>query len=219
LRERQSGIIAKADAFHNPSRGRVTVAPVYAKRARGVFQMRLVHAISASLFFALAACGQAAAPTEADAQTAAATAQSGEATAAERAAIITALHLRANASGQVQNACEEMVTPQFNVADVGSGPGRVIAFTIGGGPNMLTCYGDGALTIFMRQNNGAWGEIWRGQPGGAIILSTQHNNGNDIATGGPGFSFPVSQWNGTTYVNANRTVADSALGDAHFLPN
>ena len=68
-------------------------------------------------------------------------------------------------------------------------------------------------------NNGAWGEIWRGQPGGAIILSTQHNNGNDIATGGPGFSFPVSQWNGTTYVNANRTVADSALGDARFLPN
>ena len=62
-------------------------------------------------------------------------------------------------------------------------------------------------------------EIWRGQPGGAIILSTQHNNGNDIATGGPGFSFPVSQWNGTTYVNANRTVADSALGDARFLPN
>ena len=79
--------------------------------------------------------------------------------------------------------------------------------------------GDGSLTILMRQNNGAWGEIWQGQPGGAIILSTQHNNGNDIATGGPGFSFPVSQWNGTTYVNANRTVADSALGDARFLPN
>ena len=41
----------------------------------------------------------------------------------------------------------------------------------------------------------------------------------DIATGGPGFSFPVSHWNGTTYVNANRTVADSALGDARFIPN
>lgn len=181
--------------------------------------MRLVHAISASLFLALAACGQAAAPSEADAQTAGATAQNGEVTPAERAAILAALSMRANGGGQVQNACEEMVSPQFTVADLGSGPGRVIAFTIGGGPNMASCYGDGSLTILMRQNNGAWGEIWQGQPGGAIVLSTQHNNGNDIATGGPGFSFPVSQWNGTSYVNANRIVADSALNDARFIPN
>jgi len=181
--------------------------------------MRLVQAISASLFFALAACGQAAAPSEADAQTAGAAAQSGEATAAERTAILAALQMSANAQGQVVNACEERVTPQFTVADIGSGPGRVIAFTIGGGPNMLTCYGDGSLTIFMRNHNGAWSEIWQGRPGGAIVLSTQHNNGNDIATGGPGFSFPVSHWNGTTYVDANRTVSDSQLGDARFIPN
>jgi hypothetical protein len=181
--------------------------------------MHPLKAISASLFFALAACGQAAAPNEADAQTASATGQGGEATAAERTAILAALSMRANGRGQVENECGEMVTPQFTVADIGSGPGRVVAFTIGGGPNMLTCYGDGSLTLLMRQNNGAWGEIWRGRPGGAIVLSTQHNGGNDIATGGPGFSFPVSQWNGTTYVNANRTVADSALGDARFIPN
>lgn len=181
--------------------------------------MRLVQAISASLFFALAACGQAAAPSEADAQTAGAAAQSGEVTAAERTAILAALNLPADAQGRVLNACDERVTPQFTVADIGSGPGRVIAFTIGGGPNMLTCYGDGALTTFMRNHNGAWGEIWQGSPGGAIVLSTQHNGGNDIATGGPGFSFPVAQWNGTTYVNANRTVADSELSDARFIPN
>ncbi len=180
--------------------------------------MRLVHAISASLLFALAACGQTAAPSEADAQTAGA-AQSGEATPAERTAIIATLQLRADGQGRVENECGERVTPQFQVANIGAGPGRVIAFTIGGGPNQLTCYGDGSITILMRQNNGTWSEIWRGQPGGAIILSTQHNNGNDIATGGPGFSFPVSQWNGTTYVSANRTVADSALGDARFIPN
>lgn len=181
--------------------------------------MRLSHAISASLILALAACGQTAAPTEAEAQTAGVTAQSGDITAAERNAIVAALSLRANAGGQVENECGEMVTPQFMVADVGSGPGRVIALTIGGGPNMLSCYGDGAVTIFMRQNNGGWSEIWQGRPGGAIILSTQHNGGNDIATGGPGFSFPVSHWNGSIYVNANRTVADSALGAARFIPN
>jgi hypothetical protein len=179
--------------------------------------MRFIHIATAACVFALAACGQAAAPSEADAQTA--TAQSGDVTSAERSAILTALQMRSDAQGRVQNDCGEMVTPQFTVADLGSGPGRVIAFTIGGGPNMLTCYGDGALTTFMRQNNGAWGEIWRGSPGGAIVLSTQHNGGNDIATGGPGFSFPVSEWNGTTYVSANRTVADSQLSDARFIPN
>ncbi len=181
--------------------------------------MRILKAISASLFFALAACGQAAAPSDADAQTASSGAQSGEVSAAERAAILAALSLRADAQGRVENECGERVTPQFTVADLGSGPGHVVAFTIGGGPNMLTCYGDGSLTIFMRENAGAWGEIWQGRPGGAIVLSTQHNNGNDIATGGPGFSFPVSQWNGTTYVNANRNVSDSQLGDARFIPN
>ena len=179
--------------------------------------MRLVHAISASLIFALAACGQATAPTEADAQTA--TSQSGEVTAAERTAILAALQLRPDAQGRVENECGERVAPQFLVADIGSGPGRVIAFNIGGGPNMLTCYGDGTLTIFFRESNGAWSAIWENRPGGAIILSTQHNNGNDIADGGPGFSFPVWQWDGTTYVNANRTVSDSQLGDARFIPN
>lgn len=178
--------------------------------------MRFAHAVSASLFLILAACGQAAAPTQADAQT---TAAAGEVSSAERNAIIASLQLRADAQGRVTNECGELVTPQFQVADIGSGPGRVVAFTIGGGPNMLTCYGDGALTIFFRQNNGAWGEIWRGSPGGAIVLSTQHNNGNDIATGGPGMSFPVAQWNGTTYVSANRSVSDGQLGDARFIPN
>ncbi|MEZ5956918.1 MAG: hypothetical protein R3C27_06875 [Hyphomonadaceae bacterium] len=181
--------------------------------------MRIAQAISASLILALAACGQAAAPTEADAQTAGASAQSGDVTDAERAAIFTALSMSADPQGQVVNACDERVTPQFTVVDLGSGPGRVVAFTIGGGPNILTCYGDGALTILMRNNDGAWGEIWQGSPGGAIILSTQHNGGNDIAAGGPGFSFPVSQWNGTTYVSANRSVSDSALADARFIPN
>ncbi len=181
--------------------------------------MRLVQTISASLFLALAACGQTAAPTEAEAQTAAATTQNNDVSAAERNAILTALSMHADSQGQVENECGERVTPRFLVADIGGGPGRVIAFDIGGGPNTISCYGDGTLTIFLRQNNGAWGEIWQNRGGGAIVLPTQHNNGNDIAAGGPGLSFPVWQWNGAAYENANRTVADSALGDARFIPN
>jgi hypothetical protein len=181
--------------------------------------MHLFKAISISLFFALAACGQAAAPSAADAQTSAATAASGEVTEAEKTAILAALQTRANAQGQVENECGEMVTPQFQVADVGAGVGRAVVYAIGGGPNMASCYGDGPLVLLMRNDGGAWGQIYQVRAGSIIILPTQHSGGNDLARGGPGFSFPVSQWNGSVYVNANRDVADSALGDARFLPN
>jgi hypothetical protein len=181
--------------------------------------MRVIQAFAASLFFVLAACGQAAAPGSADAQTnAGAAATSSEATAAERSAILSALSMRANAGGQVENECGELVTPQFVVADVGPGVGRAIAFVIGGGPNMASCYGDGSLVMLMRQTNDAWSNIYMVRGGLMIILPTRHNNANDLADGGPGFSFPVWEWNGTTYVHANRTVADSALGDARYIP-
>ena len=79
--------------------------------------MRLFKTLTVSIALAISACGQAAAPSQAEAQTAA----TGEVTAAERAAILTALGLQANAQGLVQNECGDMVTPQFIVADVGSG--------------------------------------------------------------------------------------------------
>jgi hypothetical protein len=181
--------------------------------------MHIAKTISASLFLVIAACGQAAAPSDAGAQTASAPAASTEATAAERTAILSALNMRANASGQVENECGELVTPQFVVADVGPGVGRAIAFVIGGGPNMASCYGDGSLVMLMRQNGDAWSNIYMVRGGLMIILPTRHNNANDLADGGPGFSFPVWEWNGSAYVFANREVADSALGEARYVPN
>jgi hypothetical protein len=181
--------------------------------------MRVFKAISVSVFFALAACGQAAAPGDADAQTAGAAAPAtGEATAAEKSAILAAMSLTANAQGQVQNECGDMVTPEFRTLDLGSGVGRAIAFVIGGGPSAAACYGDGPLIVVHRNAGGSWRDIYMVRGGMVIILSTQHNGGNDLAAGGPGFSFPVSEWNGTTYVHANREVGDSALGDARFVP-
>jgi hypothetical protein len=168
--------------------------------------------------FALVACGQAAAPGEADAQTGS-DVTSADVSDAEKTAILAALQTRANAQGQVENECGEMVTPQFQVADVGAGVGRAVVFAIGGGPNMASCYGDGPLVVLLRNNDGAWRQIYQVRAGSIIILPTQHGGANDLARGGPGFSFPVSQWNGTTYADANREVADSALGDARFMPN
>jgi hypothetical protein len=180
--------------------------------------MRIFKAISVSVFFALAACGQAAAPSDADAQTAdAATTASGDLTAADRTAILTALSLRANAQGLVENECGDMVTPQFFPVDLGASVGRAVAFMIGGGESIASCYGDGPLTVIYRNTGGAWREIYQQRGGTPAILSAQHNGGNDLAAGGPGFSFPVWQWNGNEYAFANRDVPDSALSDARFI--
>jgi hypothetical protein len=173
--------------------------------------------LAAFAILALAACGQAAAPSEADAQTAAAA--SGEVTAAERSAILAVTQMSADAQGQVENECGDRVTPQYIPADLGAGVGRSVAFVIGGGPNTAACYGDGPLVTIYRNAGGSWRQIYMRRGGMAIILSTTHNRANDIADGGPGFSFPVWEWNGNEYVFANREVADAALGDARFIPN
>jgi hypothetical protein len=177
--------------------------------------MRIFKAISVSIFFALAACGQAAAPSEADAQTGGDA--SAEVTAADKTAILTAMNLRANAQGQVENECGDMVTPQFTPTDFGAGVGRAVVFIIGGGPSSAACYGDGSLVVVYRNTGGSWREIYMQRGGMPAILSAQHHGGNDIAAGGGGFSFPVWEWNGNEYAPANREVPDSALSDARFI--
>jgi hypothetical protein len=165
----------------------------------------------------LVACGQAAAPNEADAQTGAAVA-TGDITTAERTAILAQLQLRANVQGQVPNECGDLVSPEFRPLDLGPSVGRAVAFIIGGGPSAAACYGDGPLIVVYRNTGGAWREIYMLRGGMMIILSTQHRGASDVANGGPGFSFPVMEWNGNTYVSVNREVGDSALGDARFVP-
>lgn len=179
--------------------------------------MRLIQTITASALFALAACGQAAAPTEAEAQTGA-SAAAGEVSSADRNAILAVLQLSANAQGRVQNECGDLVTPEFRPLDLGAGVGRAVAFIIGGGPSAAACYGDGPLIVVYRNAGDAWREIYQLRGGVMIILSTQHGGANDIASGGPGFSFPVMEWNGAAYASANREVSDAATADAQFVP-
>lgn len=179
--------------------------------------MRIVKALSLSIFLAVAACGQPGASSEADAQTGGQT--TAALTDADKTAILSALDMRADAHGQVENECGELVTPQFEPTDLGSGGGRMVAFIMTGGPNSAACYGDGPLVLLMHQNGGAWRNVYMNRGGPMVILSTQHHDANDLADGGPGFSWPVWEWNGNEYVNANRQVSDSALGDARYVPN
>lgn len=169
--------------------------------------------LAASLF--LAACGQAAAPSAADAQTQSA----GAFTDADRNAILTAIGLRAaNAQGQVMNECGELVTPQYLPAELGGDAGTAMLFAIGGGPNMASCYGDGSLLHLMVRDGAGWRDVYSDRGGMLIILPTSTRGVHDIADGGPGFSFPVLQWNGRAYAPANREIGDAQLDGATFLP-
>jgi hypothetical protein len=178
--------------------------------------MRIVRAFSASLLFALAACGQAAGPPDAGAQTN--NAAGAEINGADRAAMLDALNLSANGQGQVTNECGERVTPQFLPAELGGSAGVATLFAIGGGPTTASCYGDGPdLHLFVRDGAG-WREVYAARGRMLIILPTSTRGVRDIADGGPGFSFPVWTWNGTAYAPANREIGDSALEGATYLP-
>ncbi|HVZ98909.1 MAG TPA: hypothetical protein VG841_01200 [Caulobacterales bacterium] len=181
----------------------------------------LKHMSVSALALAAVACGQpVATATEAQAQpaTTATTAAPAEVSAADKAAILAALHMRADARGMVMNECEEKVTPGYIPVDMGSGVGSAILFVMVGGPNMASCYGDGPDLHLMRREGGAFREIYSLRGGVMVVLNTEHSGGKDIADGGPGFSFPVEQWNGATYVRTRRTVSDAQTADALMLP-
>ena len=125
--------------------------------------MRSIALSTAAFGFLLSACGQPA-PSSADAQTkpTAPTVQSAASATlsdVDKAAILHANHLNANAQGLVRNECGDMVTPQFIPADVGLG--NTILFVMVGGPNGgYTCYGDGPDVHLMKHEGDSWREIY-----------------------------------------------------------
>ena len=172
------------------------------------------------LGLALAACGQPA-PSSADAQTQAPTSQnaaSAAVTAADRTAILNVIHAGPDARGQVTNACDEKVTPQFIAIDLGGAVGVVQLVIIPGGPNSATCYGDGPGDMHVMARNGAgFSEIHAQQGAFLAVLTTRHNGVRDIVFAGPGMSHPVYQWNGSAYA-LHGEIADGAMGDAQIYP-
>ncbi|WP_395645866.1 hypothetical protein [Terricaulis sp.] len=174
--------------------------------------MRFIHAISALAFITLAACGQAAAPTEAEAQPA----QGGGAqiSAADRAALMRAMSVTPDAHGQVVNACEEKVTPQLVNVDLGGAVGTAVLAVIPGGPNTASCYGDGPGDMHLfRRTGSTFTEIHALTGAFLVVLGTSHAGVRDIVDGGPGMSHPVYWWNGSAYVQHGQ-IADSAMGDS-----
>lgn len=169
--------------------------------------MRIVHAISAIAFIALAACGQAAAPGDAEAQP---SAQAAQVSAADRTAILRAANAQADARGQVENDCGEKITPKFQPVELGGAVGTAVLFVMEGGPNTASCYGDGpGLTLF-RRNGANWQMIYSSRGAMMVVLPASGANVREIVQGGPGFEHPLYRWNGAEYAMA-RQINESAM--------
>lgn len=176
------------------------------------------HALASFAIFALAACGPAAAPSDAGAQTQAAPAAAAELSAADRAAIMRTLNLSADARGQVENECGERVAPQFLQIDLGGAVGQAALLAMGSGPNLATCYGDGPGLTLLKREGANWRAIYSSRGGFMAVMQSRSRGVADIAFAGPGFEHPLHVWNGTTYVPAGRSVADAQLENARILP-
>ena len=185
--------------------------------------MRTFRLLSgAVLMLAAVACGQPANNAQAQPNHATATAvvpaaPAGALGAADKTAILTGVHLHADARGLVMNECGDAVTPQYIPADVGLG--QTILFVMVGGPNGgYSCYGDGPDLHLMKHDGAAWREIYATRGGMIIILPTTHNGAHDLAFGGPGMSHATSRWTGTAY-GAGPDIADDAIpASAPVLP-
>lgn len=186
--------------------------------------MRSSLLIATALGLVVAACGQGA-PSAADAQTQAPAAQNAAGAApgaalaaADRTAILNAIHAAPDARGQVTNACDEKVAPQFIAVDLGGAVGTAQLVLIPGGPNSATCYGDGPGDMHVMRRTGAtFSEIHTQQGAFLAVLTTTHNGVRDIVFAGPGMSHPVYQWTGSTYAQHGE-IADAALGAAQIYP-
>jgi len=191
--------------------------------------MSRMMVVFAAGLIALAACGRSgdkaenaadstvineAAPAEAPpesqqpARLAARTPASSGVTDVERAAALAALNMPAGDPGQVINNCDEAVTPDVYAADIGGAVGRAFLVVVGGGPNTVACYGDTGMQFFLFREGADGLQLALSDFGHFAVMDTEHLGVRDVAIGGPGFEFPVLEWNGEAFV-PSRTIKDT----------
>jgi hypothetical protein len=136
----------------------------------------------------------------------------------DRAGVFAALNLSPNAAGEVVNECGDSVTPAIVPAELGGAVGTAQLVAVPGGPSAYSCYGDGPDLHLMMREGGGWREIYAARGRMLIIMPGETSGVHDIADGGPGFQFPLWQWNGSAYANTGRSISDAELANATFLP-
>lgn len=132
--------------------------------------------------------------------------------------MLRAIDVTADARGRVTNACDEKVDVQIFPVPVGGVVGVAQLVIIPGGPNSASCYGDNPGASYLLRKVGPDYRVIFADRGYIAVLPTLKNGVNDIALGGPGFRFPVFEWNGTAYAATRRTITDAEFGRATSYP-
>lgn len=171
--------------------------------------------IIATVAFAAAACSPPSTATS-EAETPAPSAE--PLSEADRTSVLAALNLSPNGAGEVVNECGDSVVPTIAPAHLGGVAGTAQLVAIPGGPSLYACYGDGPDLHLLMRDGAGWREIYAARGRMLIILPGETNGVRDIADGGPGFQFPLWQWNGRAYADTGRLVSDADIANATFLP-
>jgi hypothetical protein len=126
----------------------------------------------------------------------------------ERAAVFAAMRLSSTDGDQVINACDEAITPDIHFVPMGGAIGTAVLVVLSGGEEAPGCYGMPGMEFTLLREEGTQWRILFSALGQLAVLSTSHNDVQDIVIGGPGFEFPVYHWSGTEFIEAG-TIADT----------
>lgn len=128
----------------------------------------------------------------------------------ERMLVLAATGLDHDPDGLTINDCGEAVEPDVHAIDMGGDVGRALLVVIKGGPTTAACYGDTGMKFFLMRQDGDNYKTVASDMGHFAVMDTQTQGVKDFAVGGPGFEFPVYEWNGRTFVSL-RTISDAEL--------
>ena len=121
-----------------------------------------------------------------------------------------ALGLAPDAGGQVRNMCDSTVTLEIHNVALGGAVGTGYLVVIPGGDATPACYGDAPGDMYLLVADGAgYRQVFAGA-GYVTILPSQTAGVSDFTLAGPGFSFPVYRWNGTSFAVGGE-ISDSDL--------
>lgn len=128
----------------------------------------------------------------------------------ERMLALAALGLDHDPDGQTINDCGEAVEPDVHAIDMGGAVGRALLIVMKGGPTTAACYGDTGMKFFLMKQDGENYKTVASDMGHFAVMETETAGVKNFAVGGPGFEFPVYEWNGRTFVSL-RTIPDTEL--------
>lgn len=128
----------------------------------------------------------------------------------ERMLAIASLGLDHDPDGRAINDCGEAVTPDVHAIDMGGDVGRALLIVMKGGPTTAACYGDTGMKFFLVKQDGENFKTVASDTGHFAPLESETSGVRDFAVGGPGFEFPVYEWNGRTFVSL-RKISDADL--------